>query len=57
MSQTSLSQVYRILIPQVAFQLTFSSIAASAVQPSQVDLCSPHAQDALSHPPLGAPTL
>ena len=35
-SQGSLSQVYSSLIPQVAFQITFSSIAASAAQPSQV---------------------
>ena len=39
-SQGSLSQVYSSLIPQVAFQITFSSIAASAAQPSQVKL--PH---------------
>ncbi len=37
-SQASLSQVYSSLIPQVAFQITFSSIAASVAQPSQVAL-------------------
>ena len=35
-SQASLSQVYSSLIPQVAFQISFPSITASAAQASQV---------------------
>lgn len=35
-SQSSLSQVYSSLIPQVAFQISFDSIAASTAQVSQV---------------------
>ena len=42
-SQSSLSQVYSSLIPQVAFQITFSSIAASAAQASQVQPQTKHA--------------
>ena len=40
MSKASLSQVYSSLIPQLAFQISFSSIAATVAEAAQV---RPHA--------------